>query len=754
MALIKKNIWTLFLLIISILLISFVFFSYKTAEYSYNDFISEQEHLTKITSNSLNSSFIQYEMILDILGSELFENNTYTSLEKSRMILDRLLSLNSSIDAFGLADIDGQLYLTSSNLKDVKQLPNLLQKVETKDSFNESLEKKEMIIGRTYFHNTLKTLVIPIRKAVKNEKGENLAVMTAGINVNKSFDIVNDFKHKTVVFRNSDYYNQLTENRKDLMTYEKPIPQAHIQYLINIAQKKYNLSIEELKNSEKIFTIIHKKHLSEEEVVSSIRYIKRYGLWVATQIDEKIIEDEITNKVYIAITAYLFIVGVLYLLFKNINDYEKRKQKALLHQATHDYLTNLNNRYYLSLEYEPLKSNKPFTLFFIDIDNFKSINDNYGHKYGDLILKEIAHRLRSFKTSEDVLIRYSGDEFMLISHKTKKESVKKLATNIIDRLSEPYFIEQYQFLIGSSIGISQYPLDANNFDEIKRYADIAMYKAKKEKNTYKIFEDSIKHQYLKSSQIEYYLKTAVTNNEIYMMYQPQIDKFGKLHGVEALVRWENEKLGFVPPDEFIKIAERTGIMTSLGDYIIKTSIEEIKNIQKTTNELFELSINISVKQFMEIDFFSSLFKLIENANFDRLRLTLEVTENVFIEDIKYIIELLKKLKENGIKISLDDFGTGYSSLSLLKNLPIDELKIDKSFVDDILIDDVSKNMVESIISIGKKFNLKIVAEGIETLEQKELLESYGCSIFQGYYYSKPLKKNDLLNFIENHKIME
>lgn len=142
MALIKKNIWTLFLLIISILLISFVFFSYKTAEYSYNDFISEQEHLTKITSNSLNSSFIQYEMILDILGSELFENNTYTSLEKSRMILDRLLSLNSSIDAFGLADIDGQLYLTSSNLKDVKQLPNLLQKVETKDSFNESLEKK------------------------------------------------------------------------------------------------------------------------------------------------------------------------------------------------------------------------------------------------------------------------------------------------------------------------------------------------------------------------------------------------------------------------------------------------------------------------------------------------------------------------------------------------------------------------------------------------------------------------------------
>ena len=239
-----------------------------------------------------------------------------------------------------------------------------------------------------------------------------------------------------------------------------------------------------------------------------------------------------------------------------------------------------------------------------------------------------------------------------------------------------------------------------------------------------------------------------------MMYQPQIDKSGNLHGVEALVRWENEKLGFVPPDEFIKIAERTGIMTSLGDYIIKTSIEEIKNIQKTTNQKFELSINISVKQFMEIDFFSSLFRLIDNANFDRLRLTLEVTENVFIEDIKYIIDLLKKLKENGIKISLDDFGTGYSSLSLLKNLPIDELKIDKSFVDDILIDEVSRNMIESIISIGKKFNLKIVAEGIETLEQKELLENYGCNIFQGYYYSKPLKKNDLLNFIEKHKIME
>lgn len=228
MALLKKNIWSLFLLILFTLLISFFLLSFKIIEYNNKDFINEQEHLTKITSNSLTSLFIQYEMILDVLGSELVESNNYTSLEKSRIILDRLLNLNSNIDAFGLANIDGQLYLTSSNLKDIKQLPNLLQKSETKESFKESLEKNEMVIGRTYFHNTLQTLVIPIRKAIKNEKGENLAVMTAGINVNKSFAIINDFKHHTIVFRNSDYFNQLTENRKNNITYDKPIPQEHI----------------------------------------------------------------------------------------------------------------------------------------------------------------------------------------------------------------------------------------------------------------------------------------------------------------------------------------------------------------------------------------------------------------------------------------------------------------------------------------------------------------------------------------------
>jgi diguanylate cyclase (GGDEF)-like protein len=419
----------------------------------------------------------------------------------------------------------------------------------------------------------------------------------------------------------------------------------------------------------------------------------------------------------------------------------------LYHQANHDYLTNLHNRLYLSKKYNLLDKNKPFSLLFIDIDNFKNINDNYGNSYGDKILIEASKRLKSFKSDDKELAKDSGSKFVFILNNIDKKSLEDLTIKILQKLSQPYVINQYKFILGASIGVSQFPLDGKDFDEVKRYADIAMHEAKKTKNNYHLFDNEMKDKFLRTSQIEEELKSSLIKDEVYMVYQPQVRSDGTLYGVEALIRWENEKLGFVPPDKFIGVAEDIGFMNVLGEFIIERSLSEIKSLQEQMGMKFQLSINISVKQFMEVNFYENILEYIKKYNFDNSSLTLEVTESVFIEDIDFILELLLKLKQRGIKISLDDFGTGYSSLSLLKKLPIDELKIDKSFIDDIVHDNDSKIMVESIIAIGKKLNMYTLAEGIELIEQKELLEEYGCDLFQGYYFSKPLKIKQMKEYL-------
>ena len=757
MALIKKNIWTLFYIIffIGIVILSTIIYYLSSdiqKKYKY-----EQENITKISANSVNSVFLQYEMILNILGNELTLNNNYKSEKNSQEILDNLNKLNPSIIGFFLYKPNGEVYLTNSNI-DISKLKNLLTSEETKETFEYTLNSNKMIIGRTFFVEQFNKFVIPIRKTIRDKDNKVMAVMTAGIDVNSGFDFFlknqsSNSTHETFLFRDSDYYFQIAQSKhsKNKKIYEYAIPKEIIDNALQNVISLYNTSIENIKENGIITTV---NSNDKRNVLASSVYLKDYRLWLVTQIPLKNMYYDISLKAGMLIILYFLVFTLLYYLFRYIDNYEKTKQEILYYQATHDDLTKLYNRFYVTKEFTNLKKDKPFSLFFIDMDNFRSINDNYGHINGDLVLKQVTKRLISLVNKKDILIRYSGDEFILISSIIDKEEIEKLASIIIEKLSVPFDIKQYEFRLSASIGIALFPKDAETFDEIKRYADISLAEAKKNKNTYKIFEKSIKDKYLKQFLIESELKKALQNNEIYMMYQPQINKDGNIYGVEALVRWENKELGFVPPDIFIPIAESSGMMKTLGVFIIEKSLYEIENVYKNTNLTFQLSINISVKQFMEKDFYENLFKSINRYKLIRTNITLEVTENVFIEDLEFIISLLNRLKKHGIKISLDDFGTGYSSLSLLKRLPIDELKIDKSFVDDILIDQNSLSMVEDIISIGKKQNMVILAEGVESKEQKELLQNSGCNLFQGYYYSKPLKIDDLKLYLDSNMIIK
>ncbi|WP_128998514.1 EAL domain-containing protein [Malaciobacter molluscorum] len=722
---------------------------YKVSNDEYKEYELKQSNITKLTTTSINSLFIQYEMLLDMLIEQIESFSDYKKIEK---LLNHMIKLNPSIIVSGISSPNGDIYISSTNDKKL-ELYNLKEKKETKETFIRTLNSKKMVIGRSYYVKLFDKVMIPMRKAIRDKNGKVISVITIGVDVNKILSLLSDNEHKTYLFRGFDHYIQvIKDNKKNgYLIYDKKISNKFIKYITNTAEKKYKIPIDILKNSDEVSNIFFKEYFSEDIVFASIQYIKRFDLYVITQINKDIIEDEITEQIYVLIATFLIIFIILFILFKYISENEVKKQKALYFQATHDQLTNLNNRKYLTSIFKNNEKYDPFILFFIDLDNFKSINDNYGHTYGDLVLKQVASRLKKLQVNKDILARYSGDEFLLIKYNLEDTKIEEISNQIINTLSKTYYVDKYEFNIGSSVGVSQYPKDSEIIDDIKRYADISMYEAKKQKNSFKKFDEEIKQSYFRKSKIEYELKNALIKNEIYLVYQPQIDLNGNIHGVEALVRWENKNLGFIPPDEFIKIAEATGQMISLGRYIMKTALSEIKDVYKKTGVDFQLSINISVKQFMEKEFFNKLFEYLKDNNFNKDLLTLEVTENVFIEDFNYILTLFDKLINQGIKLSLDDFGTGYSSLSLLKKLPIDELKIDKSFVDDILDDEISRNMVQSIISIGKNFHMEILAEGIETIEQKRMLNEFGCDLFQGYYFSKPIKKQQLEEYILNLK---
>ena len=750
---IKRNIWKLFTftMLMGLLILTYVLYSlWGQIHLKYK---LEQENIARIAANSTTAMLSQYEVTLDILGEYLIKDDAYKNSSKSKKILKKLLKANPSIAGFGLVNPQGQLYVTSID-KSVDKLPNLLEKEETRESFNRALNKDTMVLGRTYFHNTLNTYIIPIRKVIKDENLNILAVMTAGIKVNnwhltmisKEEKIA---KYKSILVRDFDKYLQLVprSSKYKKRQYETKLPEKYIDNIIKLIEAKKNLTIQKIKVQELITTVRYESFIGGEYILSSLMFVPKYNLWSIVQIKYKTILEEFYKKTMPIIIFFLSIGTVMFFLFSQLNKVARKNRKELEYQAEHDYLTELNNRYFLSKKFDYSELSQPFALIVLNIDNFKNINENYGHKYGDTILKKIAKRLLKIKKDDDVLVRYSGDEFLFIRYNLDRKDTPKLAEEIIKSLNEPYKLKEFSIVLGVSLGITGYPSDGKDFEEIKKYADIALQEVKKKKNSYMFFEDSIKQKYLRHSQIEHELKKALDNNEIYMVYQPQIKSDGTLYGVEALVRWENSKLGFIPPDEFISIAESTGIMVKLGQYIINTSLKEISEIQKQSDKQFQLSINISIKQFIEPDFYKNLLSSIQVTNFDHSMVTLEVTENLFIEDLDEILALLEKLRKRDIKISLDDFGTGYSSLSLLKQLPINELKIDKSFIDDIEHDEDAVKMVRGIILIGKQLNMELLAEGVEKVEQRDMLYTYGCDLFQGYYFSKPLKKEALLDFL-------
>ena len=432
----------------------------------------------------------------------------------------------------------------------------------------------------------------------------------------------------------------------------------------------------------------------------------------------------------------------------------KRIEEQLSFQANYDPLTGFPNRILATdrLKMAVRQSNrhaKNTGVMFIDVDNFKHINDTLGHGMGDRLLTNVGERIAASVRESDTVARWGGDEFLIVLPGLDSMlAIESIANNILDAMSRPINIEDKSFTISVSIGISSYPDSGETPEELLSNADVAMYEAKNAgKNTHCFYLHEMSDTASKRLEIESLLRFSIENNELYVVYQPQIDiSTSQVVGCEALLRWQSEQLGSVPPDVFIPIAEESGLINKLGDWVLETVCKDYQKIRNTNPGEIRVSINISSRQLRDIRFASKFVFLLEKYKINADCILVEITESALLGDDDTTEKVLNILREAGLHLSLDDFGKGYSSLSYLKKLPFNEIKIDRSFVRDCVSEPSDGALCKAIIAMAESLDLRIVGEGVETKEQLEFLERYGVSIVQGYYFSKPMVLNDFLEY--------
>lgn len=445
-------------------------------------------------------------------------------------------------------------------------------------------------------------------------------------------------------------------------------------------------------------------------------------------------------------------------------------QKELKYLAYHDKLTGLRNRdafyeYLDQIIYETMRDKKNLSVvLFIDLDNFKIINDSLGHDYGDLVLQEATQRMTQSLRKADMIFRLGGDEFTIVLRNLKREwDAASVAEKLISVLSQPYKVKSEVISsITASIGIALIPRDGLDRDTIVKNADMAMYAVKNTgKSGYRYYSVEMTHNSLRRLQIVNQLRKVIEkkdyDNQFMMVYQPILSKNGKeknykIVGIEALIRWQNPELGTVPPSTFIPIAEESKLIQSFNQWIIQRSIEDFREIQPYNNNGFYLSLNASPKSLHSDGFSRNLQNALLRNQLNPNSLQVEITETSLLDNDALTQRNLTALAGMGIKLAIDDFGTGYASLNYLQKIPAQTIKIDRSFIDKVNVDPKNQELVKAILLMGKSLNKNLIAEGVETQEHLQFLEDNACRQFQGYLFSKPLPKNSLIGLVTEHNM--
>lgn len=754
-----KQIWKLYIAPLLLLSIIFTVSQVKNYQDTKREVTLESGYYNRLFAGAMHSSLHEMELLLDILGAELLLDNIYLDPSKSPRTMNEMLSRNSSLVGFGLTDTEGN-YIALSNNIDASRVKGLKEEEKTRASFLETLESNAMVIGPVYHFRGRNKWILPLRKALRDDSGKTLGVMTTGLAIDSA---TNFWKEKPL------FPGQQSILIKDIglwRIYVNPIEPAQYKstYTTPLPVDIFKGAIEsEINQSETSKQQIHTQGVplqyqgaipgSNQQSTITIEYNKRYKTWAMTAVPTSTVHVLFWNNFLQNLLAFVGVLALFLFLFGKIYKKEKTVRRNLAFQARHDSLTLLLNRSAQNGVFRQWiqPENPNFSIYYIDLDNFKHINDTYGHTGGDKILIEVAHRLKAISPEYSVILRNGGDEFSIFTKVYNYDPATELAEKIIHTISEPYNISGMHIYLGVSVGISQYPKDGTTKDELMVSADLALYDAKMKRNSYSFFNPELKKAMQRKTIVERHLRDACSRDDIYMVYQPQITNSGVIYGIEALARWNCPTLGTISPEIFIPIAENSGLMPQLGEHILEKSISDFAHIcscLNTDTSKLSLSINISVRQILEHNFKANLQEILTRHHLDISNITLEITESLFIERLDYILPLLRHTQQLGFTISLDDFGTGYSSLNMLRTLPINELKIDKSFVDNITDIDQDAAMLKSIINMGHTMGMSILAEGVENKKQFEILGTYGCDIYQGNYFASALTVKEFIRFFE------
>ncbi|MGK7346095.1 MAG: putative bifunctional diguanylate cyclase/phosphodiesterase [Candidatus Nitrospinota bacterium M3_3B_026] len=437
----------------------------------------------------------------------------------------------------------------------------------------------------------------------------------------------------------------------------------------------------------------------------------------------------------------------------------KRHEEEIKYRAWHDALTGLPNRELFRDRVDvaiarAIRSGRKAAVFFIDLDNFKNINDSLGHATGDLFLQGVAARLVALMREEDTISRFGGDEFtILIEDMEHEEDVDSVARKIFQEMAEPFLLGGQELFVTVSVGVAIYPDDGEEADTIIKNADVAMYRAKERgKNNYMLYTPAMNIRMFERLELESALRKAIEREEFTLYYQPKVRLADeRIVGAEALIRWMRQEYGVVPPDKFIPLAEETGLILQIGKWVIPTACAQAGEWREAGYEDVSVAVNISARRFQQKGLDEIVEAALKKTGLPPENLELEITESVVMSDVQVAIETLRTVSVMGVRLAVDDFGTGYSSLGYLKKFPIDSLKIDKSFVQDITEEPDDAAIVATIISMAKNMGLKVVAEGVETAEQLAFLKERGCDEAQGYYFSRPVPAGEFLELLRKNR---
>lgn len=434
---------------------------------------------------------------------------------------------------------------------------------------------------------------------------------------------------------------------------------------------------------------------------------------------------------------------------KLANDYNDIKKIAY-----YDELTNLPNRNYLKDEMERqinLNPEKSFILFYIDLNDFKNINDIFGYKYGDKLLMTIGNTIKELYHKKGIVARVGGNEFLIFKTRDNSKSLNEEAETLLNSVNGLWHLDGNEISISVNVGISIYPDDGNNILDIYRNSDIALNKAKlKEKNSYEFFKKSMYDEIFKKSQLEKEIRKAIKNREFLLYYQPQMDiESNKIVSFEALIRWNSPKLGWVMPGDFIGLAEETSLIVPIGEWVFREVCRQ-SVIWKNSGYKYDfISINVSTVQLRKNNFVDMVKSIFNETGADPKSIEIEITESVVMESLEENLKIINELRKMGIRVALDDFGSGYSSLNYLKSIPINTLKIDKTFIDGICKNSYENIITEQIIDLAHKMELDVIAEGVEVEEQFKSLKVKNCNKIQGYYFGKPMTAEDASIILKN-----